>query len=195
MRLLTPTRLLASISIFAPLSVCAPPNPPNLALQQGPAPIHQPVCLDQPGGYDLFVCARLLASLKNLPYFPYTIIWSEYATGDGRLPAVFYLSDTARKRQCFLTLDLYEPGVPLTAKERFSLKEELHEFNNVYFECLKKKQVGGLNRIGLLGNVAAWLGPRLDRIGALPANAKSMSGNETEVRKVRMINMAPFEDS
>lgn len=85
--------------------------------------------------------------------------------------------------------------MPLTAKERFSLKEELHEFNNVYFECLKKKQVGGLNRIGLLGNVAAWLGPRLDRIGALPANAKSMSGNETEVRKVRMINMAPFEDS
>ncbi|KAL8808248.1 MAG: hypothetical protein Q9223_007004 [Gallowayella weberi] len=197
MRVFTPALLLASNSFFVPFSSCAPPASPNPALQQGPAPLHVPVCLDRPGGYDLFVCARLLATLKNLDYYSYPKIWSEYATGDGHLPAVFYLSDRARLRQCSLTLDLYEPGVPVTAKERFSLKDEQNEFNNIYFECLKAKRVGGLNRIGLMGNVAAWLGPRLERDDPLAShfkNFRSITGNETEAKNVRFIDMASFED-
>ncbi|KAL8804506.1 MAG: hypothetical protein Q9182_002513 [Xanthomendoza sp. 2 TL-2023] len=125
-------------------------------------------------------------------------IWSEYATGDGHLPAVLYLSDKARQRQCFLTLDLYEPGVPVTAKERFSLKDEQNEFNNIYFECLKAKRVGGLNRIGFMGNVAAWLGPRLERDHPLAShfrNFRSITGNETEAKNVRFIDMASFESN
>ncbi|KAL8684068.1 MAG: hypothetical protein Q9186_000099 [Xanthomendoza sp. 1 TL-2023] len=197
MRAFTPALLFATTSIFAPLSSCAPPNSPNLALQQGPAPLHVPTCLDRPGGYDLFVCARLLSTLKNLDYYSFPKIWSELAAGDGHLPAVLFLSDKTQRRQCFLTLDLYEPGVPATAKERFSLKEEQNEFNNIYFECLKAKGLGGLNRIGYFGNVAAWLGPRLQRDNPSAAhfkNFRSITGNETEAKNVHMIDMAAFDD-
>ena len=195
MRLFSPALVSVSISFLAPLSQCAPPIPPSLALQPGAAPLHVPVCEQQPGGFDLIVCARLLVALKNLPYYQQREIWSEYARGDGHLPAVFSLSDSSRQRQCFLTMDLYEPGVPRTAVERFSLREEQHEFNNIYFECLRAQQKGGFNRIGLLGNVAAWLGPRLDSNNPLLANFKTLSVNGTESDSIRMIDMAPFTDS
>ncbi|KAL8767132.1 MAG: hypothetical protein Q9209_006295 [Squamulea sp. 1 TL-2023] len=195
MRLFSHALLLTSLSILAPLSLCAPPKPPGLALQPGAAPLHVPVCEEQPGGFDLLVCARLLVALKNLPYYQQREIWSEYARGDGHLPAIFSLADRSRQRQCFLTMDLYEPGVPITANERFSLREEQHEFNNIYFECLRAKQRGGFNRIGFLGNVAAFLGPRLDSDSPLLANFKGLSANRNEANSIRTIDLTPFSDT
>ncbi|KAL8735567.1 MAG: hypothetical protein Q9166_000736 [cf. Caloplaca sp. 2 TL-2023] len=195
MRLLYPALLFLGTTVFAPLSLCAPANPPNPALQPGAAPIHVPVCLNQPGGFDLYVCARLLTSLKNLPYYRQREIWAEYVAGDGHLPAVFSLSDTSRRRQCFLTMDLYEPGIPVTAKEVFSLQEEQQDFNNIYFECLRPKRSGGFNRIGYLGNVAAFLGPRLNMDNPLLAHFKTMSANGTDANDVRHIDLTPLADS
>lgn len=59
-------------------------------------------------------------------------------------------------------MDLYEPGVPVTASETFSLEGEQRDLNGIYFECLKKYGTGGFARIGLNGNVAALLGPALE---------------------------------
>ena len=200
MRFFSPTLLFAGISILSPLSLCAPPVVENAALQSRAdplraAPLHVPVCEPQPGRFDLFVCARLLATLKNLPYYQQREIWSFYARGEGHLPAVFSLSDRSGQRQCFLTLDLYEPGVPQTAKETFSLKEEQHEFNNIYFECLKNRGLGGFDRIGFFGNVAAFLGPRLEAGNPLLTRFRMLSAkNATELDNVPVRDLTPLED-
>ncbi|KAI4284511.1 MAG: hypothetical protein L6R38_001333 [Xanthoria sp. 2 TBL-2021] len=196
MRLFSLALLFASTSILAPLSLCAGPIIPDLSLQPGAAPLHVPICEPQAGRFDLYVCARLLSALKNLPYYQQRQIWSEYTRGEGHLPAVFSLSDRSRQRQCFLTMDLYEPGVPLTAKETFSLREEQHEFNNIYFECLKAKGLGGFNRIGFLGNIAAFLGPRVDLDNPLLANFRSLSANNgTGINKVSIVDVTDLADS
>lgn len=191
MWLLTLALTLLSSSTFIPFSLCAPPVLPDASLQINPAPIHVPVCRVQPGGFDTYMCARLLTTLKNLPYYQVREIWAEYATGDGHLPAVFSYGDPSGQRKCFLSLDLYEPGVPITASERFSLQEEQTDINNIYFECLKAKGRGGFNRIGFLGNVAAMLGPRLDTSSPLLKYFRGMSANGTDANNVRMIDLTP----
>lgn len=92
-------------------------------------------------------------------------------------------------------MDLYEPGVPVTATERFSLQEEQTDLNNIYFECLRAKGVGGFNRIGFLGNVAALLGPRLDSKSPWLAHFKGMAANGTDSDTVHTIDLTPFADT
>ncbi|KAL8640592.1 MAG: hypothetical protein Q9228_002503 [Teloschistes exilis] len=179
--------------LFVPLSLCAPPINPGFDTQVRVAPIHVPVCLSQPGGYDLFICAKLLTALRNLPYYQAREIWAEYTRGDGHLPAVFSYSDPSGQRQCSLTMDLYEPGVPVTAHETFSLREEQTDFNNIYFECLRSKGMGGFNRIGFLGNVAALLGPKLGRNSPALRYFKGMAANGTDAKNVRTIDLTTFE--
>lgn len=182
--------------LMVPLSLCAPPISPGLDTQAGVAPIHVPVCLSQPGGYDLFICAKLLTALRNLPYYQVREIWAEYSRGDGHLPAVFFYrdpSDPSGQRQCSLSMDLYEPGVPVTAHETFSLREEQTDFNNIYFECLKRKGSGGLNRIGFLGNVAALLGPKLGMNSPELRYFQGMAANGTDAKNVRTIDLTTVE--
>lgn len=62
-------------------------------------------------------------------------------------------------------MDLYEPGVPATAEETFSLQAEQKDLNGIYFECLKKRGTSGFARIGARGYVAALLGPPLVGVG------------------------------
>ena len=197
MRLLSPALLFASTSILAPLSLCAGPllrgAGPDIP---GAAPLHVPICEPQGGPFDLYVCARLLTNLRNLPYYQQRQSWSERAGGEGHLPAIFSLSDRTRQRQCFLTLDLYEPGVPLTAKEIFSLSEEQHELNNIYFECLKAKGQSGFNRIGFFGNIAAFLGPRVNRDNPFLDNFRSLSANNgTGIDKVPVVDLTDVVES
>ncbi|KAL8695345.1 MAG: hypothetical protein Q9218_000104 [Villophora microphyllina] len=139
------------------------------------------------------MCARLLLTLKNLPYYRIREVWAEYARGDGHLPAVFSYGDPSGWRQCFLSMDLYEPGTPFTAHEKFSLQEEQTDLNNIYFECLKAKSKGGFNRIGFLGNVAALLGPKLSRDSPALQYFKSMAANGTDLKNVRTIDLTKFE--
>ncbi|KAL8942366.1 MAG: hypothetical protein Q9211_001427 [Gyalolechia sp. 1 TL-2023] len=188
-----PFALLSSF-VLLQLSLCAPVlvtvNPTS-----NDVPIHQPICHREPGGFDLVICARLLVALKNLPYYYDTKIWSEYATGDGHLPAIFSYQDRSGTRSCHLSLDLYEPGIPKTAKERFSLERVQTDINNIYFECLKAKGVGGFNRIGFLGNVAALLGPSLNTYNAQWAHSQRPGANQTDAQNVRMIDLTPYEES
>ncbi|KAL9006387.1 MAG: hypothetical protein Q9188_000861 [Gyalolechia gomerana] len=182
--------LLSSFGLLQ-LSLCAPAFVPlNPTVKD--VPIHQPICRRDPGGFDLVICARLLTALKNLPYYYDTKIWSEYATGDGHLPAIFSYQDRSGTRSCHLSMDLYEPGIPKTAKERFSLERVQTDLNNIYFECLKAKGVGGFNRIGLLGNVAALLGPSLDTNNVLLGPFRGLSANQTEAQNVRTIDLTPY---
>ncbi|KAI4124488.1 MAG: hypothetical protein LQ338_004780 [Usnochroma carphineum] len=187
------TLTLLSSSILVPPSLCAPPqvaDPSTLAMP----PIHVPICRREPGGFDLYICARLLSALKNLPYYKVREIWGEYERGEGHLPAVFSFEDR-QQRSCHLSMDLYEPGVPVTATERFSLQEEQTDLNNIYFECLRAKGVGGFNRIGFLGNVAALLGPRLDSKSPWLAHFKGMAANGTDSDTVHTIDLTPFADT
>ncbi|KAL9598781.1 MAG: hypothetical protein Q9219_004279 [cf. Caloplaca sp. 3 TL-2023] len=183
--------ILLSTSILIPLTFGAPASvSTNPTLNA--APIHVPVCLGDPGGYDLLVCARLLAALKNLPYYDMQEVWSEYSRGDGHLPAIFSLQDRSGWRSCHLSMDLYEPGIPRTAKERFSLEQVQTDLVNVYWECLKARGEGGFNRIGLLGNIAAVLGPPLDTENPLLARFKNLNGNKTDDNKFRKIDLTPY---
>lgn len=59
-------------------------------------------------------------------------------------------------------MDLYEPGVPVTASETFSLQGEQKDLNQIYFDCLKRYGTSGFARIGRRGNIAALLGPPLE---------------------------------
>lgn len=182
--------LLHELSLCAPASVLTNPTNPTI----NPVPIHVPICLDHPGGYDLLVCARLLVALKKLPYYYDEEIWSEFVKGDGHLPAIFSLQDQYSPRSCHLSMDLYEPGIPKTAKERFSLARVHVDLTNIYFECLKTKRVGGFNRIGFLGNVAALLGPSLDPNNPLLAHFQGLSANQTNLQSVHMINMTAYNE-
>lgn len=194
MRLPSLALTLLSSSILIPSLLCAPASPvsPNPSLSM--PPIHVPICHRDPGGFNLFICARLLTALQNLPYYHHRKVWSEYASGDGHLPAAFFYED-AQKRSCHLSMDLYEPGIPITAKETFSLEEQQTDFNNLYFECLRKHGVGGFNRIGFLGNVAALLGPKLEPSGPWISLFKGMVANGTEATNIRTIDLTPFGDS
>ncbi len=191
MRFPSLTLALLSASVLVPSSLCALPVPPNPSLSM--PPIHVPICHREPGGFDLYICARLLTALKNLPYYKKREIWAEYASGDGHLPAIFSFED-AQQRSCHLSMDLYEPGIPKTAKETFSLEQEQTDLNNIYFECLRKHGVGGFNRIGFLGNVAALLGPKLRPGGPWATLFQGLDLNGTETDKVRTIDLTPFAD-
>ncbi|KAL8722782.1 MAG: hypothetical protein Q9225_000793 [Loekoesia sp. 1 TL-2023] len=90
-------------------------------------------------------------------------------------------------------MDLYEPGIPKTATEKFSLEQVQSDLNNIYFECLRAKGVGGFNRIGLLGNVAALLGPKMDTDNPLLAHVKGMDGNETDAANVQTIDLTRYD--
>lgn len=183
-----------SNSLLINLTLCAPASIlTNPTINQ--VPIHVPICLEKPGGYDLVVCARLLVALKKLPYYYDEEIWSEFAQGDGHLPAIFLYQDQYSPRSCHLSMDLYEPGIPKTAKERFSLARVHTDINNIYFECLKAKRVGGFNRIGFLGNVAALLGPSLDTYDPLSAHFQRLRANQTELQNVRTIDLTEYEES
>ncbi|KAL8952542.1 MAG: hypothetical protein Q9222_001572 [Ikaeria aurantiellina] len=182
--------VLLSSSIFAPLTLCISPISLNPALQAGGDPLHVPVCTE-PGGYDLYICARLITAMKRLPYYNSRMVWSEYATGDGKLPATFHYDDPAGRRGCHLSLYLYEPGTPRTAYERFSLDEVQTDFNNVYFECLRAKGLGGHVRLGFVGNVAALLGPFPDHNSlTLPG-----SGAPTANPNLHTVNLTSMADS
>ncbi|KAL8841336.1 MAG: hypothetical protein Q9170_000966 [Blastenia crenularia] len=180
---------LSTSFILLQLSLCAPPiTHPALTA----APIHVPVCRADPGGFDLFICARLLSALKNLPYYTVQEVWAEYARGDGHLPAIFSYQDQSGQRSCYLSMDLYEPGIPKTAKERFSLEKVQTDLNNIYFECLKAKGKGGFNRIGLFGNVAALLGPALDANNPLLGHFQGLKANVNGSSEVHTIDLTPY---
>ena len=197
MRFLALTLGLLSSSVLVSLSLSAPP-PVTADHSLTMPPIHVPFCLREPGHFDLFICARLLTALRNLPYYRKQEIWSEYVSGDGHLPAVFSYQDPSGERTCYLSMDLYEPGIPRTAKERFSLDQVQTDLNNIYFECLKAKGKGGFNRIGYLGNVAAFLGPRLqslDMDDPLRASFKMLSGNDTDSGDIQTIDLSAYNQS
>ncbi|KAL8941207.1 MAG: hypothetical protein Q9216_002384 [Gyalolechia sp. 2 TL-2023] len=175
--------LLLSSFVLLQLSLCAPASVSANPAING-VPIHVPICRKDRGGFDRLVCARLLVALKNLPYYYDVKIWSDYATGDGHLPAVFSFVDRSGTRSCYLTMDLYEPGIPKTAKERFSLEQVQTDLNNIYHECIKTQGVGGFNRIGLVGNVAALLGPSLGVNNALLGPFRGFGANQTEAQSV-----------
>lgn len=183
---------LLSSSILVSLSFCAPP-PSTVGPTLTAPPIHVPICRKDPGGFDLYICARLLTSLKNLAYYDVQEVWSEYARGDGHLPAVFSYQDQSGERSCYLSMDLYEPGIPKTATERFSLEQVQSDLNNIYFECLRAKGVGGFNRIGLLGNIAALLGPKLDTNNPLLAHVKGTDGNETDAANIHTVDLTRYD--
>ncbi|CAD6565088.1 MAG: hypothetical protein ASARMPREDX12_005676 [Alectoria sarmentosa] len=146
---LTTTLLLTLLLLTAP----SQPQPLTLAPPGGPQ-IGVPTCRRLPGGFTLLLCARLLTNLKNLPDYTKQEIWSEYARGAYRLPVVFVQqqqTDDAtttgqqqqQKQTCHLSMDLYEPGVPVTASETFSLQGEQGDLNRIYFECLKGRGTAG----------------------------------------------------
>lgn len=90
-------------------------------------------------------------------------------------------------------MDLYEPGIPKTAKETFSLEQEQTDLNNIYFECLRKKRVGGFNRIGFLGNVAALLGPKMDPRNPWLSHFSGLAANGLNDSDIRMVDLTPYE--
>ncbi|KAL9018538.1 MAG: hypothetical protein Q9185_004139 [Variospora sp. 1 TL-2023] len=159
-------------------------------------PIHQPICREKPGGYDLLMCARLLTALKNLDYYYHIKIWGAHVEGDGHLPATFTFEDRQQpSSSCHLSLDLFEPGVPKTAIERFSLYDVHTDLNNIYFECLKKYGVGGFSRLGFLGNVAALLGPKLVSEDPWLGLFRGMAANGIDGKEVLTIDLTPLGDN
>ncbi|KAL8970753.1 MAG: hypothetical protein Q9183_001370 [Haloplaca sp. 2 TL-2023] len=177
-----------------PFSLCAPFIDPGTSLLVDQAPLHVPVCDVQPGGFDLFVCARLLTALKNLPYYQTQEIWAERTTGDGHLPAIFAYGDKSGQRQCFLSMDLYEPGTPRIATEKFSLQQEQTDLNDIYFECLKPKGTGGFNRLGQGGKVVAFLGPELASDSPYLKYFSGISANITDLRPLDLTPKVPTTD-
>ena len=90
-------------------------------------------------------------------------------------------------------MDLYEPGVPVTASETFSLQGEQGDLNRIYFECLKGRGTAGFARVGLNGNVAALLGPPLgEGEGGLEGLLVGL-GNGT--RRARVIDLTEVGES
>lgn len=152
-----------------------------------------PTCRRLPGGFTLLLCARLLTGLKSLPDYRKQEIWSEYATGAYRLPVVFVQTDPVTAQTCHLTMDLYEPGVPLTASETFSLQGEQGDLNRIYFDCLKRYGTAGFARIGLNGYVAALLGPALEGVGGEEEEEVGFGGLEgltNGSRSARVIDLS-----
>ncbi|KAL8873818.1 MAG: hypothetical protein Q9174_000776 [Haloplaca sp. 1 TL-2023] len=194
MKALTLTSTFLTSVALIPFSLCAPAVNQATSLLIDQAPLHVPVCHAKPGGYDLFVCARLLTALKNLPYYQTQEIWAERTSGDGHLPAVFTYGDRSGQRQCFLTLDLYEPGTPRIATEKFSLQEEQADLNNIYFDCLKAKGTGGYNRLGQGGKVVALLGPELVWDSSYLKFFSGISANTTNIRPLDLTPEVPPSD-
>ncbi|KAI4097125.1 MAG: hypothetical protein LQ348_000066 [Seirophora lacunosa] len=196
MRLPSLTLSILSSFILVLPSLGASPQSPGSALT---SPLHVPQCLEHPGGYERLICARLLLALKNLDYYGQRKVWSRFVTGDGHLPAVFSFED-AQRRSCYLSMDLYEPGVPKSAKEIFSLEQEQTDFNNIYHECIKSYGAGGYNRLGLFGNVAAQLGPPLKPGEPWLDDNRTvgtwLAGTDASfIRTIDLTHLAPFGDS
>lgn len=90
-------------------------------------------------------------------------------------------------------MDLYEPGVPLTASETFSLQGEQGDLNRIYFDCLKRYGTAGFARIGLNGYVAALLGPALEGVGGEEEEEVGFGGLEgltNGSRSARVIDLS-----
>lgn len=98
-------------------------------------------------------------------------------------------------------MDLYEPGVPVTASETFSLQGEQGDLNRIYFECLKRRGTAGFARVGLNGNVAALLGPPLGQVVVEGVGEGGLEGLEGLVglgngtRRARVIGLTEVGES
>ena len=90
-------------------------------------------------------------------------------------------------------MDLYEPGVPVTASETFSLQEEQGDLNRIYFECLKRHGTAGFARVGLNGNVAALLGPPLGQMEV--EGEGGLEGLVNGTRRARVIDLTEVGES
>ena len=92
-------------------------------------------------------------------------------------------------------MDLYEPGVPVTASETFSLQGEQKDLNGIYFECLKKYGKAGFARIGLHGNVAALLGPPLEEVVEDGRGFEGLAAFRNGSGSARVIDLTGFGGS
>ncbi len=90
-------------------------------------------------------------------------------------------------------MDLYEPGVPVTASETFSLEAEQKDLNRIYFDCLKKYGTAGFMRIGLNGNIAALLGPPLEE--SEEGEFEGLAGLRNGTRSAGVIDMTEVDES
>lgn len=91
-------------------------------------------------------------------------------------------------------MDLYEPGVPVTASETFSLEGEQRDLNGIYFACLKRYGTAGFARIGLHGNIAALLGPPLEEASE-DGGFEGLVGLRNGTGSARVIDLTEFGKS
>ena len=89
-------------------------------------------------------------------------------------------------------MDLYEPGVPATASETFSLEGEQRDLNRIYFDCLKKYGTAGFMRIGLHGNIAALLGPPLEE--SEEGESEGLAALRNGTRSARVVDLTEIRE-